>query len=77
MQICDSESLKIFKLNTREKNDGGKYRKNHKRHLGHIETSNILCNQIPKLRGGREKAKQIFEEVPSISKTIGRYQVAE
>lgn len=45
--------------------------------MGHIETSNILCNQIPKLRGGREKAKQIFEEVPSTSKTIGRYQVAE
>lgn len=47
------------------------------RHLGHIETSHILCNQIPKMRGGREKAKQIFEEVLSIPKTIGRYQVAE
>ena len=47
------------------------------RHLGHIETSHILCNQIPKMRGGRQKAKQIFEEVLSIPKTIGRYQVAE
>lgn len=42
-----------------------------------LKTSNILCNQIQEMRRGREKAKQIFEELFLIPKTIGRYQVAE
>lgn len=44
VQICASESLKIFKLKNTHKIYNGKYRKDLKRHLGHIENIQYMCH---------------------------------